>query len=196
MRKIHFHLHEDYTCSKIRVVDPKKRYGLLIALNSKTYYFSNKQKAERFLNQFSNFVTDSYKYYLQEYSVVNSSFIALFPHCSYVDTYKIREIISSLLDVFDRAFTSNVLRDNTVLINWCFYISENLIKVCQKLANVARSSRNQSEFTRIKNVQTSIRLYSKSFFDKYKDFEYKGKVSATDCEIIQLYSPLQLALNF
>ncbi len=194
MRKIHLKFSD--SSHYLKRFDNKKRFQVLVALGSKTYYFSNKQKCERFINQFNKYVTDSYKFFLQIYADVNSCFSALFPFSSYHQTYKLKEIIKSILDVFDLALTDEVRRDNTVLINWLFYLESQLLTACNILKSIARNSRNQTEQTKVSNLITSVKMYSDCFYGNYKKFEYKGSVSSSECEIISLYNPLQLVMNF
>lgn len=194
MRKIHLEFSD--SSHYLKRFDSQKRFQILVALGSKTYYFSNKQKCERFINQFNKYVTDSYKFFLQIYADLNSSFSALFPFTGYHQTFKLKEIFKSILDVFDLAFTDNVSRNNTALINWFFWLETQLLNACNLLKSIARNSRNQTEQTRVSNLITSVKMYSDSFYINYKKFEYKGSVSSSECQIINLYNPLQLVINF
>lgn len=180
----------------LKRVNKSKRFEILVALGEKTYHFSNREKCLRFLTQLNNYVTDCYKFYLKIYADINTSFSALFPFIPNYQTFKIKECFKSLIDVYDLAFSDRPNRSNTVLINWVFWIEENLSKVCKILKKLARKSRNQSEFSKLQIIQNTIELHAESFYKKYKNFEYKGSVNSSECKVISLYNPLQLVINF
>jgi len=194
MRKIHLRLYDqaDY----LKRVNKSKRFEILVSIGSKTYHFSNRQKCERFLSQLNNYITDCYKFFLQVYADLNTSFSALFPYCPNYQTYKIKDTFRMVLDTFDMAFSDSHIRDNSVLINWVFWLESNLLKVCKILKKIARKSRNQCEFARLQMIQNTIFLHTDNFYKRYKNFEYTGQVNSSECEVLNLYNPLQLVINF
>lgn len=193
-RKIHLNFVDQTTI--LKRVQKEKRFAVLVSMGSKTYYFSNKQHAERFVKKFSNYVTNTYEFYLEIHSDILKTFNTLFAYVPGHIIYKIRNANDSIYKVLDMAFSEFAIRDNTTLINWLFWLENNLVMMCKELRFVARKTRNQSEYNRVNFILHTLQLHSDSFFNKYKNFEYRGQKDSSECETINLYNPLQLVINF
>lgn len=194
MRKIHLSVYD--VAQLFGRYDKKERYSILIVFGEHQFVFSNKQKAERFLKRYQRFLSESFQFYSMQIPKLLEFYFAMLPVIHQFDSRIITEKFEFALKIIDKVFTTFEMYDSTIIIHWSIMLSDELLKLCKMLIRVGKRARHyQSDLMKIRQLKFVIESYQNSFFDNYKNSEFKCHQDSFDGKIIHMYDPLKLALN-